>query len=54
MRETETRIRNGSDEPSWRDLNYLIYETAKKHIPKDLTPREYEDELKRLATKYNI
>ena len=54
MRKTENRTRSASNEPSWRDLNYMIYETAKKHIPKDLSPREYEDELKRLAAKYNI
>ena len=41
-------------EPNWEDLNYLIYNEAKKHIPKDLSPKEYEAELKRLADKYNI
>lgn len=53
MRTAEKRTRN-SRETNWRDLNYLIYETAKKHIPKDLSPREYEEEIKRLAIKYNI
>lgn len=42
------------NEPTWEDLNYLIYNEAKKHIPKDLSPKEYEAELKRLADKYNI
>ena len=47
----ENRNRN---EPTWEDLNYLIYENAKKHIPKDLSPKEYEAEIKRLAEKYRI
>lgn len=41
-------------EPSWEDLNYLIYENAKRHLPKDLSPKEYEEEVKRLAEKYRI
>lgn len=54
MKQMENRTKSASNETDWRDLNYLIYETAKKHIPKDLPPRQYEDELKRLAIKYNI
>ena len=47
----ENRNKN---EPTWEDLNYLIYENAKRHLPKDLSPKEYEEEVKRLAEKYNI
>jgi len=46
--------RNEVSTLNWQDLNYQIYEAAKKNLPKDLSPREYEEEVKRLAIKYNI
>ena len=36
------------------DDRYRRYAEAKKKIPKDLTPQEYEAEIKRLAKKFKI
>ncbi len=33
---------------------YRRFEIAKRHIPKNMLPREYEEEIKRLARKYKI
>lgn len=33
---------------------YRLYAEAKSHIPKDLPPREYEEEVKKLAKKFRI
>lgn len=33
---------------------YRLYAEAKAHIPKDLPPREYEEEIKKLVKKYGI
>ena len=33
---------------------YRFYAEAKAHIPKDLPPREYEEEVKKLAKKFRI
>ena len=34
--------------------HYRRYAEAKKRIPKDLSPAEYEAEIKRLAKKFKI
>lgn len=36
------------------DDRYRRYAEAKKKIPKDLSPAEYEAEIKRLAKKFKI
>lgn len=36
------------------DNRYRLYAEAKKRIPKDLSPQEYEAEIKRLAKKFKI
>jgi hypothetical protein len=33
---------------------YRRFEIAKRHIPQNMLPREYEEEIKRLARKYKI
>jgi hypothetical protein len=33
---------------------YRLYAEAKAHIPKDLSPKEYEEEVKKLAKKFRI
>lgn len=33
---------------------YRRFEIAKRHIPQNMLPREYEEEVKRLARKYKI
>ena len=35
-------------------IRYRIYETEKRHLPKDLTPQEYEKRIKELIKKYRI
>lgn len=34
--------------------NYRAYESEKKSIPRDLTPEQYQKEIKRIADKYRI
>ena len=36
------------------DNRYRLYAEAKKKIPKDLSPQEYEAEIKKLAKKFKI
>lgn len=33
---------------------YRRFEIAKRHIPQNMLPKEYEEEIKRLARKYKI
>ena len=42
-----------TSKPSVPD-RYKRFEMAKRRIPMNLTPREYEEEIRRLARKYKI
>jgi len=33
---------------------YRRFEIAKRHIPKNMSPREYEEEVRRLARRYHV
>ena len=46
-----TKRKNSKEAESDR---YRRFEIAKRHIPQNMSPREYEAEIKRLARKYKI
>ncbi len=45
------KLRSSKEAESER---YRRYEIAKRHIPKNMSPREYEEEVRRLARRYHV